>query len=771
MIVEKQTEIEILSDGDTTQDAIKMSLDLDSANMLMQMLSKNLYSDGIGSSIRETASNALDSHRKANVDTPIIVSFIKNDEGNYEFTVEDFGTGLDADDVENIISKYGKSTKRLDANALGMFGLGFKSPLAYSASFYFICRKAGIERKYMMYEGDEENKIDFLYTAPTTEPNGVKVIIPVKYNDRWEFVRKIKEQLAYFEGVYFHMKNIGDSIDNDFKIHRNDIFQTSDLSVDSNLHLCLDNVYYPIDFTKLGIPRINYGVALRFNLTDGLFPTPNREAIRYTTESKKVIMERLGQFADYMVDKYNESIVEAENIKTIFDYYNSSSRYVSVEGKNYDISNLLPYTKKKIIAPKLKDVTILDLKHLSSLKGQMFGEYEVKFTLQNDRFSENKGMWNQTLNTYSFDNYDKMFLYNERIGSNKKIYIKTLCPPGGKTAFIKKTKEFTLLPKKGEKTSYDNYFNLLSLKNIPKKDWRGAIKEFQSILQMIFKNVPDFDKIVIPEAWLNTRKKKRASVATGGIRKVKLQGEIVFKEAETLLRYVDGKTCKFTPGKINLADIYKQKVIMVYGTTEQQPQLDALYNVFTKQPVRFLSFSQRELNVIKDLETHNLMSIETFMEGKNKPFRRLVTSYLIAQLIENHRSVFDRKEHLKGVSRDFAKKLETLSEYEHSNILRRSEAILPTLLEVAETYNLFDETIYPEYKEMRDLLNKLTFLQPIMGRMRSYGNEDDLVKVITDLFKYYKTKVNFENYHMRLNEDLPLEAVLTEDTVNELTAI
>jgi len=770
MIVEKQTEIEILSDGDTTQDAIKMSLDLDSANMLMQMLSKNLYSDGIGSSIRETASNALDSHRKANVDTPIIVSFIKNDEGNYEFIVEDFGTGLDADDVENIISKYGKSTKRLDANALGMFGLGFKSPLAYSASFYFICRKAGIERKYMMYEGDEENKIDLLYTASTTEPNGVKVIIPVKYNDRWEFVKKIKEQLAYFEGVYFHMKNIGDSIDNDFKIHRNDIFQTSDLAIDSNLHLCLDNVYYPIDFTKLGIPRINYGVALRFNLTDGLFPTPNREAIRYTTESKKVIMERLGQFADYMVDKYNESIVEVENIKTIFDYYNSSSRYVSVEGKNYDINNLLPYTKKKIIAPKLKDVTILDLKHLSNLKGQIFGEYEVKFTLQNDRFSENKGMWNQTLNTYSFDNYDKMFLYNERIGSNKKIYIKTLCPSRGRTAFIKKTREFPLFPKKGEKTAFDNYFNLLNLKKIDKKDWRAAIKEFQYILQLFFKNVPDFDKVVIPESWLNARKKKIAYTGTGLPRKIKLKGEIIFKEANELLRYVDGKTCKFVPEKLNLADIYKQKVIMVYGTAEQQTELGALYNVFGRQPVKFLSFSQRELNVIKDLEIHNLMSIETFMEGKNKPFRRLVTSYLIAQLIENHRSVFDRKEHLKGVSRDFAKKLETLSEYEHNNILRRSEAIFPVLLEVAETYNLFDETIYPEYKEMRDLLNKLTFLQPIMSRMRGYGNEDDLVKVITDLFKYYKTKVNFENYHMRLNEDLPLEAVLTEETINELTA-
>jgi len=100
-----------------------MSLDLDSAQILMQMLSKNLYSDSIGSTIRECASNALDSHRRAGVDKPIIVSFKSNASNNYEFSVEDFGIGLDADDVKNIISKYGKSTKRNSANELGMMGL------------------------------------------------------------------------------------------------------------------------------------------------------------------------------------------------------------------------------------------------------------------------------------------------------------------------------------------------------------------------------------------------------------------------------------------------------------------------------------------------------------------------------------------------------------------------------------------------------------------------------------------------------------------------
>lgn len=122
MILEKQKESMVVTDGDEVNESIGMSLDLDSAQILMQMLSKNLYSDAIGSTIRECASNALDSHRRAGIDDPIIVSFKMNDNGDYEFSVEDFGIGLDDDDVKNIISKYGKSTKRNSNIELGMMG-------------------------------------------------------------------------------------------------------------------------------------------------------------------------------------------------------------------------------------------------------------------------------------------------------------------------------------------------------------------------------------------------------------------------------------------------------------------------------------------------------------------------------------------------------------------------------------------------------------------------------------------------------------------------
>ena len=110
MILEKQTDTIILEEGEV-QESTNMVIDQESHVFLMRMLSK-FYSDGIGSLIRETASNALDSHRELGITDPIIVSFKQNKDSNYEFFVEDFGMGMDDKDVENVIKKYGKSIKR-----------------------------------------------------------------------------------------------------------------------------------------------------------------------------------------------------------------------------------------------------------------------------------------------------------------------------------------------------------------------------------------------------------------------------------------------------------------------------------------------------------------------------------------------------------------------------------------------------------------------------------------------------------------------------------
>jgi hypothetical protein len=773
MILEKQTNTIIEQEGET-QDSIGMSLDLESAQVLMQMLSKNLYSDSIGSTIRECASNALDSHRRAGVDKPIIVSFKPNSEDNYEFSVEDFGIGLDADDVKNIISKYGKSTKRNSSTELGMMGLGFKAPLAYSSSFYFICRKDGIERKYMMYEGEDVNTIDLLYESPTTEGNGVKVIVPVKYFDKREFYEKISEQLAYFDSVYF---DCGSNIDNDFVIYRSDLFQFSQLATDSNLHLCLDNVYYPIDFQKLGIDRISFPVAIRLGLTDGVFPTPNRESIRYTKEAKEVILNKITQIANFFVNKYNETVEEVSNIKDIFDYYSSGLRYIDLQGVKKDISVFQGFATITIVTPKMKGVEVLDLEKLYRNKHYIFSEYETRYRMESGRWRECKRSYDTDLNDTHLK--ERIFVFSEKIPGKKKEYLKELYARntgyGNRIRIVKKVRDFKL--GRIGLTDFKTYHNILSLKYVPKNKWRQAIQEFQSILKSLFDSFLNIDQLDIPQDWLDSKKKVTISIGqsggTGGPRKVKLKGEIIGKQALNLERWVDGKNCKWVSTTYRLETMHREKSLMVYSGEKDVELMDKLFKIVDfhrcKSEIKFVQFSPRELGNMAKVNFHNWITFDQFMKGENKPFKRLVTAYLIEKLYDKNRDVFNKRQQLRSISEDLFNKLDTLDKYRHDNCEYANVTIYEAMLEVAEMNNAFDQEIYPIYKQVKALLEKLAFLQPLCDTLHSYVHDRDkpVVKAIADLFKYYRQRIDWKNYNIKLNEEV-VNQPITEEEVEEL---
>jgi len=71
--------------------------------------------------------------------------------------------------------------------------------------------------------------------------------------------------------------------------------------------------------------------------------------------------------------------------------------------------------------------------------------------------------------------------------------------------------------------------------------------------------------------------------------------------------------------------------------------------------------------------------------------------------------------------------------------------------------------MYPEALEMRELLTKLVFLNPLCQKIGFYNEQDPIINVMTDLFKYYKHRVNLKHYNIRINEE-----VLTEETVEQL---
>ena len=691
MILEKQTEAHILEEGQS-QETTKMSLDLDSAQVLMQMLSKNLYSDAIGSTIRECASNALDSHRRAGCDKPIVVSFKRNTKADiYEFAVEDFGIGLDADDVVNIISKYGKSTKRDSNTELGMMGLGFKAPLAYSSSFYFVCRKDGMERKYMMYEGEDTNSIDLLYETPTTECNGVKVIVPVPYGDRYNFANKTKEQLAYFESVYFDFDpTIGGTINNDFTIFRAEHFQFSGLSTNNYMHLCLDNVSYPIDWDKLGISRIGIPIALRFSLNDGLFPTPNREAIRYTKEAKETILNKLKEVANVYMDKFNETIKDSDDVHAVLNFYSERNRSIPdfIGGRGtIHIDELLKHATTPMAQPKITGIDKLDLERVADkLKGYMLGEYHLKYRYSNGRFTDAKNYYSSVLhlNDLSRDkfSYGDIYVFTETLTIQKKNYLRSLLGEEPSTRkFVKPIAKFKLGTKQ---IDYSTYRSMLNLDAYPVSEWRQLITEYKQLTKLLTDTFIDADAIEVPETWIAEQKAKRIKVAQVGVangtKRVRLAGELSAKIATDLQVYVSGQSCKFVPKVFQMNKLHQCRKLIVYGTEEQRKELDELYLIFKKY-VSFAIVSKTSFENLEKANLHNWINLNKFMEGKNKPFARMATAMIVNRFITEYSEVFGKAKRIGLVSTELGNKIEMLIMFVNNNRTSGSTTMTDTIID------------------------------------------------------------------------------------------
>ena len=783
MILEKQTESHILEEG-TTQETVKMSLDLDSAQVLMQMLSKNLYSDSIGSTIRECASNALDSHRRVGCEEPIIVSFKRNSQADtYEFAVEDFGIGLDADDVRNIISKYGKSTKRDSNTELGMMGLGFKAPLAYSSSFYFVCRKDFMERKYMMYEGEDTNSIDLLYEKPTAEPNGVKVIVPVDYSDRYQFYNKIKEQLAYFDNVYFDVEPMGSyNVPNDFTIYRAEHFQYSQIATNSDMHLCLDNVSYPIDWEKLGIERIRMKMALRFSLSDGLFPTPNREAIRYTKEAKETILKKIVTVGHVFMDKFNDAITTQSDIKAIMEFYSRNSKHIKSWYKGTDedicIDDLVKHSTTVVAQPKLDNIKLLNLERLAvKSKEYILAEYKFKYRFSNGKFQNSKNYHYEHLRISDLTghNVGGVYIYDDSLPKGKQDYLRTLLPDNKTIYFVKKS-PFKLRSKTGQ-TDYAKYYDsILGLSKWPRTQWRELIQEFQYVVGLYQKDFVDADAIDVPQSFKDAQKAKRMKVLTlptKGPKKVRLKGEFSGKVGTRMSVDLSDQYCKFVPTTFKMEIIHQRTILNVYAKEVDKKKMDNAWSCFNKHAL-FVLVAQATYDNLQKADLHNWITIDKFMEGKNRPFKTIATEFLIRDLIETYSATFKRIETVKEISADLADKLQTLHQYHNSQY--RSYADDDTrkaVIEHATANNLFDQPTYLVYKQVNEVFTKLTFLDAIldtMGYSFSKRNSPMMVAIV-DLFKYHKHRVNLEHYKLILTEDAPLEEMLTEETIEELQTI
>ena len=101
----------------------KVQLDINDTDYLLSLITTRLYSDPIGSFLREIVSNANDSHKEAGNPDPVLIEVGYHKlTSKYYFRIQDYGTGISTEKFNEIYRKAGKSTRRDTNIFLGGYG-------------------------------------------------------------------------------------------------------------------------------------------------------------------------------------------------------------------------------------------------------------------------------------------------------------------------------------------------------------------------------------------------------------------------------------------------------------------------------------------------------------------------------------------------------------------------------------------------------------------------------------------------------------------------
>lgn len=570
---------------ETTTDQTKMRLSEDASSMVFQLFTKNVYSNPIGTVVREITSNCFDSHVEAGVDSPVVIRKHKDGQtGTHYVSFIDYGVGMSPDRVKNVYGVYFESTKRVNNEQIGGFGIGGKTPLAYKRStgqgegeydnsFYVITNYDGTKYYYCIYEGAESPVISELHKEPTTDRNGTEIQVPVLEKDLEKFQKEMTRQLYYFENIVFegfdypHPYNTDENnnpeivkpLSNDYQIVRGKTFLFRGDKYSSYMHVCLGRVAYPIDYDVLGLSSSDYTLPIALKLEVGdIGITVSRESLDYSESTIKMLKKKLEEAKQEIADLIGK---QYKNIKSLEQYFSVKHDFGKLEfpnGTSLYVGNLI----------KQKDVE--------------FSNFKYQFM----KMPNDKQLFRFFFNTTLYGKKPKKSRYsssnNEFEGGYESIRDKSnLVYVDGefkrkivKQAYLKDLYSTYYLIQKREIASnwmrkdIADLFNV-SINNI--EDDKGNIVPFvQSLVEMqeeyfeiVQKHCNDYETLDVPEDFIVSR--KRGSGITPELRKQTIP-----------VKFVGG----YSKARVKLSTLFDYNMPIYYGTADDQSQLRNAMRVY-----------------------------------------------------------------------------------------------------------------------------------------------------------------------------------------------
>ncbi len=262
---------------------------------IFAILRDKMYKDPVGSIVREILTNAVDAHKAEGSEADIEVWPLDR-----ELVIRDHGVGMSPDSVREIYSVYGQSSKATSNTEHGGFGLGAKTPFAYTDSFHVITYWEGIRHEYLMYiDESEKGKIQPL-SAREEVGRGTTVKIPLKPQDVPAFRNAI---IKYTRFLPVPVRVIGHNLIVERPVP---IFEEPTWAYygkDVGCNILLDGI--PYTYGRASIPK---HTVLRFQIGD-LAPSATREEIQVTDRNTAKITERLATFKSQVGDHVRRQIL------------------------------------------------------------------------------------------------------------------------------------------------------------------------------------------------------------------------------------------------------------------------------------------------------------------------------------------------------------------------------------------------------------------------------------------------------------------------------
>lgn len=556
---------------EASTNSTKMRLSENAQSMVFQLFTKNIYSNPIGTVVREITSNCFDSHVEAKINAPVLIKkSFDNQTNTHYISFIDYGVGMSTDRVENIYGVYFESTKRVDNTQIGGFGIGGKTPLAYKRptghgqgeydnSFYVITIFDKMKYYYCIYEGQDSPVILLLHSEPTNEHNGTEVRIPILEKDINTFAKEMVRQLYYFENIVFEgfeETYSSGTLSNEYQIIRGKNFLYRGTEYSSTMHVCLGRVAYPIDYNVLGLNSSDYylPIALRLEVGD-INVVASREQLDYNEHTIKVLKKKLEEAKQEIITmlvKQYESIV---TLKDYFGFQNEFGTLLFPNGMSIKVGSLI----------KKKDIDLTN--------------YKYNFlSMPNDRqlfnfFFEKKQMGKKSKSRYSHRD-DFTGSYDELKTNHRILYVEdTFNRKVAKQAYLNSEYGTYYIVSRRNllhgfmRSEISELFNvhldkLVDDNGKPVDYVQGLIEMQEEYFDIVRNYAKDYDNIEVPAEFLVRRKR---NVLNDELRNTTIPVKLFGSHGKT---------------RIKLDVLFKFNMPIFYGVQEDESKIDTAYDIY-----------------------------------------------------------------------------------------------------------------------------------------------------------------------------------------------